>query len=124
MLAYLTLILSCQLAGELSAGALALPVPGPILGMILLLGYLMLRGHVPDGLDQTAGGLLRAMSLLFVPAGTGVMLHFKLLGDAILPLTAALIVSTVATIAVTGLMMRWLGKPDQTTAADRDQPHG
>ena len=110
MIAYLTLILTCQLAGELITGALALPVPGPILGMLVLFAILMLRGALPEGLDQTAGGLLRAMSLLFVPAGTGVMLHFKLLGDAILPIGAALIVSTLATIVVTGLMMRWLGR--------------
>ncbi len=110
MIGHLILILTCQLAGELITGALALPVPGPILGMLLLFVLLMLRGAMPDGLDQTAGGLLRSMSLLFVPAGTGVMLHFKLLGDALLPLGAALIVSTLATIVVTGLMTRWLGR--------------
>ena len=110
MLRYLTLIFSCQLIGELIIGTLALPIPGPVVGMVLLFAFLLIRGAVPDDLDQTASGLLGAMSLLFVPAGTGVMLHFRLLGESLLPIGAALVVSTVVTIALTGLMMRWLAK--------------
>ncbi|WP_323784275.1 CidA/LrgA family protein [Thalassovita sp.] len=110
MLGYLTLILVCQLAGELVAGALALPVPGPVLGMVLLFVILVLLGEVPESLNQTATGLLQSMSLLFVPAGTGVIVHFDLLGEALLPLGAALIASTLATIVVTARLMQWLGK--------------
>ena len=65
---------------------------------------------MPEGLGQAAGGLQRAMSLLFVPAGAGVMLHFHLLAEAALPLGLGLLVSTIATIAVTGLLMSWLGR--------------
>jgi len=110
MLPYLTLIFVCQLLGEVAVGLLALPVPGPVVGMVLLFLYLLLRKAVPDALGQTAGTLQRYMSLLFVPAGAGVMMHFKLLGEAILPIGAALVVSTVVTIIVTALMMRWLSK--------------
>lgn len=110
MLGHLTLIFLCQLVGELVVGALVLPVPGPVLGMVLLFAILMVRGHVPEGLGQVAGGLQKAMSLLFVPAGAGVMLHFHLLADAALPLGLGLLVSTVVTIAVTGLLMAWLGR--------------
>lgn len=110
MLLFLTLILLCQLAGELVVGSMAWPIPGPVLGMVFLFILLMIRGDVPEQLEQTASGLLRSMSLLFVPAGTGVILHFKLLGQAMLPLGVALIVSTLATIVVTALLMHWLGK--------------
>ncbi|WP_095588309.1 CidA/LrgA family protein [Actibacterium ureilyticum] len=110
MIGHLTLILTCQLIGEVITGLLALPVPGPVLGMVVMFVGLLVRGGVPDGLGQAADGLLKAMSLLFVPAGTGVMLHFQLLGQALLPLGAALVVSTLATIAVTALLMLWLGK--------------
>ncbi len=110
MLPFLTLILVCQLAGELVVGALALPIPGPVVGMLLLFVILMIRGDVPAQLEQTASGLLRSMSLLFVPAGTGVILHFQLLGEALLPVGVALIISTLATIVVTALLMHWLGK--------------
>ncbi|NDR56515.1 CidA/LrgA family protein [Aliiruegeria sabulilitoris] len=109
---YLTLIFVCQLLGELAVGALALPIPGPVLGMVLLFVWLLRRGAVPEGLGDVAGGLQRAMSLLFVPAGAGVMLHFQLLGDALLPLGIGLVVSTLLTILVTGAMMHWLAKGD------------
>ncbi|MEW9919662.1 CidA/LrgA family protein [Marimonas sp. MJW-29] len=110
MLGYLTVILLCQLAGEVIVGTLSLPIPGPVLGMVLLFLLLLARGEVPEALDQVSTGLLRSMSLLFVPAGTGVILHFKLLGEALLPLGLSLVVSTIATIAVTALLMRWLGR--------------
>jgi holin-like protein len=110
MLGFLTTILVCQLVGELAVVALALPVPGPILGMVLLFTYLVIRGEIPEDLDRTATGLLQSMSLLFVPAGTGVILHFQLLGEAIWALGLALVVSTLATIVVTALLMRQLGK--------------
>ena len=110
MIGYLTLILGCQLAGEFVVGVLSLPVPGPVLGMALLFAVLLVRGEVPDALGETADRLLRAMSLLFVPAGAGIMMHFRLLGEALLPLSAAIVVSTLAAIAATALTMRWLGK--------------
>jgi len=113
MLRYLTLILACQLVGESGAQALNLPVPGPVLGMILLFLYLLVRGHVPDDLGQVAGSLLQTMSLLFVPAGTGVILHIQLLAEAALPLGLALAISTGAAIVVTALMMRWLSRGEE-----------
>ena len=110
MLGYLTLILLCQLVGESLTTVFDLPLPGPVLGMVLLFLLLLIRGEVPEGLETASGGLLRAMSLLFVPAGTGVILHVQLLSTTLLPLSAALVISTVVTILVTGLMMRWLGR--------------
>lgn len=110
MLTYLTLILLCQLLGEISVGVLALPVPGPVLGMVLLFIYLMIRGEVPEELGQTANSLLGSMSLLFVPAGTGVILHFQFLGELLLPLGLAIIVSTISTIVVTALLMNWFSR--------------
>lgn len=110
MIQALTLIFMCQLAGELVAGTFALPIPGPVLGMVLLLALLLMRGGGVEQLDQTANGLLKSMSLLFVPAGTGVMMHANLLGQALLPLGAALVVSTLATITVTALLMAFLNR--------------
>ncbi len=110
MLKHLTFILVCQLAGELLAKALHLSVPGPVIGMALLFAFLLWRGGIPEELAVAADGLLRHLSLLFVPAGVGVMLHFRLIGDDWLAVGAALVVSTVLTIAVTALMMDWLGR--------------
>jgi putative effector of murein hydrolase LrgA (UPF0299 family) len=78
--------------------------------MVILFCLLLFRASIPEKLSATADGLLSHLSLLFVPAGVGVMLHFPLLGDDWLAISVALIVSTVLTIAITALMMSWLGK--------------
>ncbi|PWW03870.1 putative effector of murein hydrolase LrgA (UPF0299 family) [Hoeflea marina] len=110
MLASLTLILGCQLAGELFSQVLALPIPGPVIGMVILFAMLMIRGQVPAPLQATADGLLSHLSLLFVPAGVGVMVHLHLMAENWWPITAALIGSTLATIAVTALVMVWIDR--------------
>jgi putative effector of murein hydrolase LrgA (UPF0299 family) len=105
MLSYITLLLVCQLAGEVVAHLLGLPVPGPVIGMVILFAGLVVRGRVPEGLDQVGRALLVNLSLLFVPAGVGVMTHFGQIGREWLPISASLVVSTLLTIAVTGLAM-------------------
>jgi holin-like protein len=108
MLGAVTLLLVYQLAGEALVLALGLPVPGPVIGLALLFVTLVRRGAVPSGLRETANGLLSHLSLLFVPAGTGVMVHFARIGSEWLPIVVALVGSTLLTIAVTGLTMRAL----------------
>lgn len=117
MLTYLTFIFGCQLAGELAARGLHIPVPGPVLGMVLLFVFLAVRGGIPKDLAAVADGLLGNFSLLFVPAGVGIMLHFRLIGDDWLPIALALIVSTALTVAVTALLMAWLGRRAGTPEA-------
>ena len=107
-LKFIAVLLACQLAGEGVVAWSGLPVPGPVLGMLLLLGGMMLRGGVPEGLGRVSDGLLAHLSLLFVPAGVGVMLHLATLRDEWLAVSVALVVSTVLTIAVTGLVMMLL----------------
>lgn len=110
MLGAVTLVFVCQLAGELLVAALGMPVPGPVAGMLILLSGLVLRGSVPARLSEVGEGLLGNFSLLFVPAGVGVMLHARLLGREWLAVSVALVASTLLTIAVTALVMRWLAK--------------
>ena len=80
MLAAITLLLLFQLAGEAIALFFALPVPGPVIGMGLLFAALALRGGPSIELRGTAQNLLQHLSLLFVPAGVGVMLHAQRMG--------------------------------------------
>ncbi len=108
MLAALTVLLVYQLVGEVLVQLLHLPVPGPVIGMLLLFVTLLLRGEAPESLRDTANGLLGHLSLLFVPAGVGVMLHFHRLATEWLPIVVALVASTVITIGVTALVMRAL----------------
>ena len=75
MLFDLTPLLLCQLIGEALAFWTGLPVPGPVLGLILLVILLAAIGRAPGSLERTVTGLLQHFSLLFVPAGVGIMLH-------------------------------------------------
>lgn len=112
MIGSLTLILACQLVGELAVLATGAPAPGPVLGMLLLFLILVLRGAVPDDLARTADGLLRNLALLFVPAGVGVVVHLGLIGREGVAVSVALIVSTLATVAVTARVMAALLRPE------------
>lgn len=106
MIGALTQLLVFQLVGEVLGRALGLPVPGPVIGMGLLFLTLALRKGPDPELRSTASGLLQHLSLLFVPAGTGVMLHLQRLADEWVPLTLALVVSTLASLAVSALVLR------------------
>lgn len=114
MVGAITVLLIYQLLGESLVLALGLPVPGPVMGMLLLFLTLLLRGGASPGLRSTSQGLLQHLSLLFVPAGAGVMLHGSRVASEWLPIVVALVVSTVATIWVTALTMSavlsWMGK--------------
>lgn len=106
MLGSLTVLLLCQLIGEIAVRATGLPLPGPVVGMALLFVGLTGRGDIPESLAETTGALLRNLSLLFVPAGVGVMIHLSLVGREWLPIATALIGSAVLTVAVTALVLR------------------
>ena len=110
MLQALTLILVCQLAGEFLVAVIGLPVPGPVIGMLLLLVGLGLRGRVPDELDRVTGGLLDHLSLLFVPAGVGAMVHWVSIREQWVALAVALLLSTVLGLAATALTMKFVAR--------------
>ena len=72
----ITILLAYQLLGEVGALVLRIPIPGPVLGMLLLFITLLLRRHTSASLDTASTALLRHLSLLFVPAGVGMIVHF------------------------------------------------
>ena len=101
MINALTLLFVCQLAGEVIVHALGFTFPGPVLGMALIFGGLMVVGRSGPALDGVADTLLRNLSLLFVPAAVGVVQQAGLIAANWLAISAALIVSTVLTLVVT-----------------------
>jgi holin-like protein len=117
ILKFITLLLLCQLAGEVFVLWSGLPVPGPVVGMALLFVGLTLQGGIPAGLGRVVDGLLSHLSLLFVPAGVGLMRHLSMLRDEWLAISLSLVLSAVLTIAVTGVVMslliRWTAGPSQ-----------
>ena len=108
MIAALAVLLLCQLVGEALVRTLALPIPGPVVGMALLLLALIVRPALLSALRPTTQTLLQHFSLLFVPAGVGVMLHLQRLGDEALAIGVALVVSTWVGLASAALTMAWL----------------
>jgi len=110
MIPALALLLVCQLIGEVFTRALALPVPGPVIGLALLaVGAILharLTGAQTSAIEQTrlgvtAQALLGSLGLLFVPAGVGIVQQLPLIGSYALAIFAALLVSTVLTLLVT-----------------------
>ncbi len=108
MLGALTVLLVYQLIGEVIVQFTHLPVPGPVIGLLLLFLTLCVRGSLAAPLRDTANGILQHLSLLFVPAGVGVMVHFARVSGEWLPILAAVLVSTALAIAVSALVMRAL----------------
>ncbi len=110
MIQSLATLLVFQLLGEALVFASAAPMPGPVVGLALLLLTLVVRPSVVTGLKPTAQNLLQHLSLLFVPAGVGVMLHLERLGDEALAIGVAVVVSTWVGLASAALAMVWLMK--------------
>ena len=109
----LAFLLLMQSGGEALSHFLKLPVPGPVVGMVLLL--LALRwSPVQAAVAPAAGFLLSHLSLLFVPVGVGVMTHLALLGTHGLRLVVVIVLSTWIGMAVTALVLRLWQTPAPT----------
>ncbi|WP_417583188.1 CidA/LrgA family protein [Pelagibacterium sp.] len=109
MLLGLFVLLCCQLAGDILARAFSLPIPGPVIGIVLLVMLLYIRqgtgrAKKPDEdapIEQASDNLLRWLGLFFVPAGVGISQHFELVAANGPTLALALIGSSAATLIVT-----------------------
>jgi holin-like protein len=99
-------LLAFQLAGEAITQLFGLPVPGPVVGMALLFAAMAALPVLAQRLRDTAAGLLQHLSLLFVPAGVGVMLHAQRVADEWAAIAAALVAGTAITLVVTALTIK------------------
>jgi holin-like protein len=116
-----TWLLMFQCAGEAVVRLAGWPIPGPVAGMALLFAALLLRDKEPRVMTVAAGGLGQHLSLLFVPAGVGVMMYVGQVTDEWLPIVAALVLSTVLAIAVTALAFAWLVRWQERARTHRQQ---
>ncbi len=118
MIAAIAGLLTCQLVGEILVRALALPLPGPVAGLGLLLAFLAWRGRgctdraeaIPRELGRVGDTLLRNLSLLFIPASVGVVQYLGLLKRYAGPIALAIFVSTLATLIVTAVTFRLVSR--------------
>ena len=125
MLESLALLLALQTIGEVLSYALGLPIPGPVLGMVMLLVLLAVWPALVARLRATTTTLLQHLSLLFVPAGVGVMVHWQRLASEGVAIIVAIVVSTVLAIAAAALTVRALLRADEPpdgSATPRHRP--
>ena len=122
MIEALATLLVYQLIGETLAYALGLPIPGPVIGMALLLATLALRPSLLARIKPVGSTLLSHLSLLFVPAGVGVMVHFARLADEGVAIVAAVVGSTLLAIVATAATATFLIRRIDPSATSTDGP--
>ena len=104
----LTWLVLFQLLGT-AINHLALAVlPGPIIGLLLLLVFLMVRGEVGKPLNEASSSLLRYLPLLLVPPAVGVMVYAKDIAADFWAIVGALVISCLVTLAFVGVLMQKL----------------
>lgn len=111
----ITLLLCCQLAGEVIVAALrqlapSFTFPGPVVGMALLFLILIWRRGPEPSVEATGGVILRNLSLLFVPATVGIVQHGQLIAQYGLVLLVSLVVSLTMTLVVTAGVFQFVAK--------------
>lgn len=113
MLKGLCIILSCLLIGDSLSAVFHLPVPGNVIGMVLLTLALNRRIVRLDDVKPVADVLIKHLALLFVPPGVGLLLYFDVLRQAWLAIGVAFALSTLLVLAVTGSVQQRLERKNQ-----------
>ncbi len=99
-------LLLCQLAGEIIVQALGIALPGPLIGMALMLLGLILLGRLPLALKRSTHVLLAHLMLLFIPSIVAVMTHGDIIRSEWLPFIAACLGGTAITLLVTATTLK------------------
>lgn len=105
-------LIGLLLLGNTLSDGLSLPVPGSVIGMLLLFIGLVVMKSVPQDLGKVADGLVAHIGLLFVPAGAGISLYLGMIADNWLVIVLASLSSTVLTLIFTALVFKGLSKGD------------
>ncbi|MEM9754421.1 MAG: CidA/LrgA family protein [Pseudomonadota bacterium] len=117
MIVHLAILLTLQLIGEVLSRLVAPALPGPVIGLVLALAVFAARPKLAEDLRPTAEGILAHLSLLFVPAGVGVVSHWQVLSQDGAALAVALVVSTflalLAGVAAFRLVARLTGAEEE-----------
>ena len=126
MVVGLAVVLLCQLFGEVFAYLTHLPIPAPVVGLVLLFGFFLVRDRwewLPfslrsEEIDKTCETLVQQMALLFVPAGVGIVQRLGILEANVIGVLAIIVVTTAFSIAVTAytfrLVSRWFPAPTES----------
>ena len=102
------IIFGCLAAGEFPCRLLSLPVPGSILGMLLLTSLLQSGLVKVDSVKNVSRFLVSNMGFFFVPPGVALMLYFDLIAREWMPIVVTTVVSTIVVFIVTGHVHQWI----------------
>lgn len=109
LLAFAVLV-ACDTAGRLFSWWSGLPVPGTVIGILILLGLVAGLRRIPAPLGQIADFLLAHLNFFYIPAGVGVMIYASLLAEDLWPILVALFVSTFLAMLAAGFAFQWAAR--------------
>ena len=107
MIRGLVQILLFQGLGEIISKLLGLPIPGPVIGLVILLATLLMRRRIDADLDLVATAFTQHLGLLFIPAAVGVVMFVPQLADHGLTIAVILLISVATSVAVSALILKW-----------------
>lgn len=99
------LFLVC-LAGHAISVLLPFPVPGTVIGMILLFLLLLFKLVKADHMKPLSEFLLKNMAFFFVPAGVNILANLDLVKDKVFALAAVVVLTTILTFGATALTVQ------------------
>ena len=93
--------------GEIISKAVSLPIPGPVIGMVLLLSVLVIRDQLDPDVERVAGAFTQNLGLLFIPAAVGVVMFIPQLAEYGLVIALILIVSVGLSVAASAITLKF-----------------
>ena len=112
MLKSLFIIFFYQLLGEAIQKFFEINIPGPVIGLILLLLTFIFFSKkftqskkIIKEISTISHQIINYLSLLFVPIGVGVVMHINYLGDNLFTIFSIIIIGTLATLVFTAIVM-------------------
>lgn len=103
MIKALAVLLLFQCLGETISFVGNIPVPGPVIGMLLLLAVLRLSKSTRSTVEEPSLAFLKHLSLLFVPAGVGIVVYAGKVESDLLPIAVTILFGTALTVCITAL---------------------
>jgi len=104
----LTIVLLITFLGEVLSRGLSLPLPGTVVGMLLLLICLLLKVIKVDSLQSISTYMLDNLAFFFLPAGVGIISSFDLLKGNTIKILFIIFISTFVVLVVTGYTVQVL----------------
>jgi holin-like protein len=112
MIRGLAILLVFQSLGEVATKFIHGLIPGPVIGMILLLAFLVWQKKIAPSISIAADGLLAHLAIFFIPAAVGVMLYVRELSSAGVAWFLAIILSTAVSMTIAALLLKWFFRHD------------